>query len=846
MPTSPPPGQGPFLADYVATIGEKAAESRVVLDNKLIPLLSEQLYGSPTKAIEELVVNSYDANAFECRVFVPPPSEMVSENGRHFIVVFDDGNGMTLEELIGFWQVGRSSKRGGRISSGRKQIGKFGIGKLATYAVALRLTYVTRTWAGPILTSTLNYRDLEGGSDDHPGEQKNVVVPIRKINDWSAFGAVPTFRSAWESAGLDKDSFMKRRWTFAILEDLKDRSKDLKSGRLRWVLSTAMPLKSDFKLVLNNEVVPSAKDGLAHAVRFDLADLHPQQIKSRNTKYKTEWKKSGRKLTSKTFPSGVTGEIVMTAKPLSGGKSDDLERSHGFFVRVRERVVNLEDIYFGSNDLSHKYFSRFRADVNVDDLDHAVKASREGLADSSHRNELVALMRAVFNHARQLFDDYESSLEKSGKTEDTRSYVSPRLVEHPIADVLASGNSLAQGAEADGSWFYLEPPKQELVPALARRLYADERKGYRFQYTRNGRTARMLGFDPETSTIILNESHEFVSKHQDGAAKACLEDIAIAEVMLEIYLRQEKLPSGLIGEILQRRDTLFRSLAKDSLQSPRAIAEFLRNASGDPAELEIAIVLAARAIGFVAQQISNADKPDGIARFREYPHGERWITLEAKSSRTAKQLSHDEIGFATLKEHMAETTGASGCMLVAPAYAGQIKNEESNAIAHQARQDQISCWTIEQLASVVERIETHYVSAKDVYDIVARAFAPVDVERAVQAMFEEAKEDNVPLLLGLVEAFRRLETRMSSQVRTVTMLATELTSMGGFHDVQVGSVKRALHRLAAASKGCLTVGSDEETLHLHTSIEELARRTGMTDDHGSRKPGLFKAPSKSP
>jgi hypothetical protein len=40
----------------------------VSLSNELVHLLSEQLYTSPLKAIEELVVNSYDADAEECRV----------------------------------------------------------------------------------------------------------------------------------------------------------------------------------------------------------------------------------------------------------------------------------------------------------------------------------------------------------------------------------------------------------------------------------------------------------------------------------------------------------------------------------------------------------------------------------------------------------------------------------------------------------------------------------------------------------------------------------------------------------------------------------------------------------
>ena len=66
----------------------------VTLSPEVIGLLSEQLYRSPSKAIEELVVNGFDAEADEARVFVPKP-----EDDQNFIVVYDDGSGMTYSGL---------------------------------------------------------------------------------------------------------------------------------------------------------------------------------------------------------------------------------------------------------------------------------------------------------------------------------------------------------------------------------------------------------------------------------------------------------------------------------------------------------------------------------------------------------------------------------------------------------------------------------------------------------------------------------------------------------------------------------------------------------------------------
>ncbi len=80
----------------------------VSLSNQLISLLSEQLYQSPLKAIEELVVNSYDAGANNCKVIVPK-APINTETDR--VIVYDDGIGMNIEGLTTLWSIGGSKKR---------------------------------------------------------------------------------------------------------------------------------------------------------------------------------------------------------------------------------------------------------------------------------------------------------------------------------------------------------------------------------------------------------------------------------------------------------------------------------------------------------------------------------------------------------------------------------------------------------------------------------------------------------------------------------------------------------------------------------------------------------------
>src|ERR1035437_9911810 len=102
-----------MISDHLADSkhGEQTTVVKVRLSNELVHLLSDQLYQSPLKAIEELVVNSYDAGADVCRLFVPASSEIAQAIGRHFLAVFDDGCGLSADGMTDLWHVGQSNKR---------------------------------------------------------------------------------------------------------------------------------------------------------------------------------------------------------------------------------------------------------------------------------------------------------------------------------------------------------------------------------------------------------------------------------------------------------------------------------------------------------------------------------------------------------------------------------------------------------------------------------------------------------------------------------------------------------------------------------------------------------------
>jgi hypothetical protein len=818
----------PLVADALSTLEEAYEPVEVSLSNELVQLLSEQLYQSPLKAVEELVVNAYDADASECRLYVPAPSDQDAG----FVVVFDDGIGMDYKGLVDLWQIGRSNKRNEEIERRRKrkQIGKFGIGKLATYTIANRLTYITRT-QDQTLSVTVDFSDF---TEDPTGAREPIKVPVRNIDNWGRFVEKAYVKEICNAACIDTEKLSQAdatSWTIAILEELKPKASKMTQGRLRWVLSTAMPLRADFRLYLNCDEVVSSKLSYKKAVSFQVSELPKSRLESLRESTGEGWRAEDHCLVSQSFESGVSGSVIVAERSLYTGKSADLGRSHGFFVRVRDRLLNEDDPLFGVKPRSYRTFNRFRADIQADDLDVELKAPRETIEESKLREDFRILLQEVFNEARQRYEDYIQTIEgeERRKREGERSVVGPRLVEFPVADAITAQASDQRGAEADESWFYLEVDAEIDLGKLIRTLYTEPRRDkYQYQYTKRGPSGRLVKFNPMTWTFSINEDHEFVRAHyDDGRARVLLEDLVTAEALLEAYLRESQVPASVVGEVLEHRDALLRSLAKDHPFSLEAISVQLRDAVTEEHDLEIALVVAARALGFVAKHISGSGEPDGIARFIEYPRGEKKITLEAKSSEEVPSLS--AIDFAGLHDHM-KRYDADGCLLLAPSYPGSSRREDS-AAATRARQQKISCWTVEQLARFVAAAESRQLTARHVLDIVLEHFSPDDVKEAIDALLAEPSWDIRELYKAILKALRRLEGRLSDSPRTIDMVATKVSDWSRFTGIDVSDVEKAVRELTASSQGAMTLR--DGAILIHVSYDELDRRLeGLTKCSG--------------
>ncbi len=108
----------------------------VTVDKSHLIAIGEQLYSRSIELVREFINNSYDADATEVRVSV--------EKDR--IVVWDNGNGMNLDGLIQYFNIGSPEKRVLKQSPrfNRELIGQFGIGKFAALTTGRRFEVLTQ------------------------------------------------------------------------------------------------------------------------------------------------------------------------------------------------------------------------------------------------------------------------------------------------------------------------------------------------------------------------------------------------------------------------------------------------------------------------------------------------------------------------------------------------------------------------------------------------------------------------------------------------------------------------------------------------------------------------------
>ena len=153
--------------------------------------LGVQMYKRRDTAIAELVANCWDAGAKN--VYVDVPFESDYNQKTSVISIRDDGSGMTRSDIQdGYLVVGRDRREASQAeTSGRPVMGRKGIGKLAGFGLALRMSVLT--WRDGTATEfTLDVDDLT--KQDNEAANVEIEYTHPEVPDHSDCGTIIDLR----------------------------------------------------------------------------------------------------------------------------------------------------------------------------------------------------------------------------------------------------------------------------------------------------------------------------------------------------------------------------------------------------------------------------------------------------------------------------------------------------------------------------------------------------------------------------------------------------------------------------------------------------------------------------
>lgn len=791
-------------APNFAAIGDETDNIEVRISYKIVELFSEGLYTSPNKAVEELVANSFDAGAR--RVHVLLSSRLHDQDAT--IAVFDDGEGMDQDGLKRHWLIGISNKRKlSRLPRGRQQIGKFGIGKLATYVLANRLTHISKC-GGKYYSTSMNYRRIKRRVDQEVESKTPIKIALRELTEQQARKAVEpwvetvAFKAA-RTVLFGKES--PTSWTLSIMSSLKPKVHEIKPGILGWVLRTALPLRPDFGIWLNGQELESSKAGKGLLKRWvlgkDLTELPRPSPKPITASEDINVAKSSEHRFGLDVPDlgRITG-YAEAYKDLLTGKSDEIGRSHGFFVYVYGRLLNMDDGHFGisPNELRHGTFGRFRLVVHIDGLDDGLRSNREAIGEGPLLDTAQDVLRAIFNAARSEIDTHDSEEAPGAKLARVLAASPASLSRRPIVDLSrAVANGKAESRyliipeyESDDEW--------EAFFADLEQRAADEAEtfitGINIDFKGSSRDG-VARFDTQSGILQLNGWHPFVAAFHDEFTNKKLsqplELLAMAEVLMEAHLHAINVNPSNIEDFLSLRDQLLRNLTNESgRQSALSAANTLSDARNSPDRLEAAVCDAFRSLGFDVTPLGQKGEPDGVAaahlsadergRSRHYR-----VSLEAKSKETSgAKVSAKSVGIAGIARHR-DKRECEHAIVIGPAFPtsqgdtsalGEQINDERKKSRALEEDKTITLITVDDLAKLVRLRPVKQVGLQKLRELFQGCSLPEESAAWVESIRQTVvKKPPYRRIVETIEALQRKYQKAPVQYSALRVELSHLT-----------------------------------------------------------------------
>lgn len=779
------------------SVGKKIDDIDVTISSRIIELFSAGLYSSPNKAFEELICNSYDA--FASKVAVYSPDDPTVSNA--YIWVCDNGEGLNAGELKQLWKIGESLKRKDKERDKKRlQIGQFGIGKLSTYILARKLTYISKKNEQYIL-ATMDYNLINNDVNGIKIDEREITEDEAKLiaNEYIK-SELLNFELFGEKAS--------KTWTISLMTELKPKASEIKLGRLKWLLSTALPLNPGFQLNFNGADVESSKVKTPIMKKWIVGKEDQTLDKIDGAVSRVEKDADGKEKYYVDLPNirGINGEFILYEDSLVEGKSSNLGRSHGIFLSIRGRLINLDDPLLGMEAFSHGAFNRTRILINADELDDNLTSTREAVRDSVPFTQLKEYVKKKFNNeVRKYYFEQERKLDQEKSVSYRMAQTAYTTSKRPVYNFIKKFYE-----DKIINPLLIEKPaldkKEQLLSLYERDLETGEQVIEKIEYDYKQIEEPIAKLNLLTKTLWINKSHPYVANYIDSNNNLIpLESMIITEVLTESHLYELSLDEGMINNIIKKRDSTLRQLAlSDKMGIPTA-AMFLRASLDNATGLEEAVARVLTVFGFEVTPIGGNGEPDGKAEaylgFSEEGKKRSYsLTYDAKS--TAK----DKIAAATahlsgLRRHR-EKYGADFSLEVAIDYQGAA--DEMSAISIEAKNEKVTMLTAKDLIKLLLLITPKQIGLDKLRELFETCYAPQDVHEWIENV--EKLEVEKPPYCELIDIVYKLQ-KTDSEAPVLSIIRYQLKEKMK-RDYSTIQVREWLVLLSNLVPGSVTIDGD--------------------------------------
>jgi hypothetical protein len=485
----------------------------------------------------------------------------------------------------------------------------------------------------------------------------------------------------------------------AVLSSLKKPGRSLQVGWVRRLLRTALPLGKTISIYFNDEALSSAKNNTDVQSEWILGpgmDVDPLVLPATGEQVKVEEKSSPYPHLMIEGLGEVTGRARLYADKISGGKSEDIEISNGFFINVLGRVIKPEDPYFGLENLSHSAWSKFRATIRADGLDAVLSVNREGLSQSRELMIIKALVMRLFNRARTVHDaKVGESWPDAGSVLTEKWGVVPfQPLHRVISDAFSARTEppdfvdLSKVAELEAAREDWNTAVRDQPGDLIRDVIVSDL----------GAETKLVRYDVAARKVVVNRNHPFAEEHSGTSEQLrVLRDVALVDLLTDAFMADIGIHEHRLAEIRDYKDRALRLVAQVRRRSAAQIATLLKNATAHPKGFERIIGDALEYLGFSVERLGASGEPEGVATAVITPGtGDTRVaykfTYDAKSSESGRAKTHN-VGVAGLARHRKDH-GADFTLVVAPGF-------NQGALEKEARENTVTPMLAGDLARLV-------------------------------------------------------------------------------------------------------------------------------------------------